>query len=100
MNYPGISGLVMSMHPGKKEMIKLIIKKVNDFKVYPNPVQDVANLDIAAVNGSGRISVSVMNIAGIGQFLPAGIFQTDRQSGCRRVSVTIKAITDGHDKSG
>ena len=32
MNYPGISGLVMSMHPGKKEMIKLIIKKVNDLK--------------------------------------------------------------------
>ncbi|MES2891586.1 MAG: T9SS type A sorting domain-containing protein [Bacteroidota bacterium] len=37
----------------------------NDFKVYPNPVKDVANLDISSVNGTGKISVSVLNMAGM-----------------------------------
>jgi hypothetical protein len=36
----------------------------NDFRVYPNPVKDVANLDIATMKTSGKIGVSVVNAAG------------------------------------
>ncbi|MBC7888733.1 MAG: T9SS type A sorting domain-containing protein, partial [Ferruginibacter sp.] len=36
----------------------------NEFKVYPNPVKDIANLSISTINANTKMSVSVVDLGG------------------------------------